>query len=533
MADFFSNQENPEPAYPSVNLIKTVRGRGALPFPTLNGIVQAPFFTREGELVSEPGYHPGARMYLNRDANLANLQSVPRRPTEADVAKAKEIIHFPIWQFPFVNPADYAAAVALGLIAFVREMIPGPVPIVGVNSPIPRTGKGRMIKTACAPGLGRMLSVTPELPTKDDEARKVLTSIAIKGGAYVWFDNVNHIVRGGALAAFLTADSWQDRILGGNKLTDIALRVQPIICGNVLTYSREIRRRTLPLELDARTEHPERKKFKEPPDPETYSVEHRSELVWGYLVLCQNWLASGCPAGSCSTPWGGFESYAGVMGGILHAAGISGFLENLDTGDEDDAEAERWRPFIADWWYRHSDSAALPLILLPLAADFLPPKPDESERARSTRLGMLLARKLGVVYDIQNESGHRLTLQLVRKSYDRGGGRTSLGWALSDITAPPEIKQAELENNSQSINSELSRRETEFTNQSAPPPPEKTTATLCVHGHDRCEECETDRLADADDDEDEPSAPAPTPASETGRPQSKTETAAPDLEDLE
>lgn len=85
-------------------------------------------------------------------------------------------------------------------------------------------------------------------------------------------------------------------------------------------------------------------------------------------------------------------------------------------------------------------------MVLPLVGDLLISKPDESERARSTRLGLLLPRKLGVVYDVEAENGSgRRTLQLIRKPYDRGEGRKSLGWALSDITAPPEFKRADLE----------------------------------------------------------------------------------------
>lgn len=404
VVDFFSSQEQPEPVYPPANLIKVIRGRGDLPFPSLERIVRTPFFLPNGELVTRSGYHPGAKVYVELGRELDTLRTVPRRPDEADLIAAKQIIDFPIRQYPFDGRADHAAAIAVEIPDFVRDLIRGPLPAAAVSAPLPRTGKGKLVKTLCAPGLGRMVAAAPELPRSEDEARKFLTSVLMKGDPFLFLDNISRIVKGGVLAAFLTADAWQDRLLGGNRLTDIPIRLQAIIAGNVLTYSLELRRRTLPIYLDARVPHPDRRKFTEPLNPEGYALEHRSELVWAILTLIQNY--------------------------------------------EDDLETERWRPFFEEWWSRHSDKAVLPATILPLTSELLASKPDESERARATRLGMLLSRKLGVCYDLEidNDWGRRIrTLQLIRKPYDRGEGRKSLGWALSDITAPPEFKRADLE----------------------------------------------------------------------------------------
>ncbi|MBB5277741.1 hypothetical protein HNR26_003830 [Rhizobium rosettiformans] len=58
-----------------------------------------------------------------------------------------------------------------------------------------------------------------------------------------------------------------------------------------------------------------------------WTREYRSELIWSLCVLIRNWVAKGMPDGSKKL--GSFEDWARVTGGILEAAGIGGFLENL------------------------------------------------------------------------------------------------------------------------------------------------------------------------------------------------------------
>jgi hypothetical protein len=63
------------------------------------------------------------------------------------------------------------------------------------------------------------------------------------------------------------------------------------------------------------------------------------------------WQAKGCPAPATGTQeFGSFESWREVVGGILTAAGIAGFLDNLeDARQESDQESANLRGFLSEW----------------------------------------------------------------------------------------------------------------------------------------------------------------------------------------
>ena len=135
-------------------------------------------------------------------------------------------------QFPFEGEADRANALALELLLFARDLIPGLVPIYGVDAPIWRTGKGKLIGTICAPAIGE-LAVMPEIRDRDGaELRKRLTALVMRANPIAVFDNISQVVKGSELAAMLTAARWQDRILGQSRLINLPVRHVWVLAGN-------------------------------------------------------------------------------------------------------------------------------------------------------------------------------------------------------------------------------------------------------------------------------------------------------------
>jgi hypothetical protein len=85
------------------------------------------------------------------------------------------------------------------------------------------------------------------------------------------------------------------------------------------------------------------------PDLRSWIRTKRSELVRALLVLVQNWIAEGRPPGRKTL--GSFEGWSSVIGGVLDAAGIPGFLDNLDELYEGaDVEGRMWNEFVEAWW---------------------------------------------------------------------------------------------------------------------------------------------------------------------------------------
>lgn len=118
---------------------------------------------------------------------------------------------------------------------------------------------------------------------------------------------------------------------------------------NNLLASEEIRRRILVCRLNARMERPgERTDFKHP-NLLAYVREHRPALVWSCLTLVANWIAEGRPPSGIKM--GSYESWVGVIGGILECAGISGLLDNRAEFNERAADDAATLDGIVEEWH--------------------------------------------------------------------------------------------------------------------------------------------------------------------------------------
>jgi hypothetical protein len=102
-------------------------------------ISQTPPFVGPGELVSEPGYHPEALLWLHPgDLQVGNL---PEKPTAEEVAGALGLLDELLWDFPWAGEAARANFLALVLLPYVRPMLNGPTALHLVNAATPCIGK--------------------------------------------------------------------------------------------------------------------------------------------------------------------------------------------------------------------------------------------------------------------------------------------------------------------------------------------------------------------------------------------------------
>jgi hypothetical protein len=75
-------------------------------------------------------------------------------------------------------------------------------------------------------------------------------------------------------------------------------------------------------------------------------------LLWAVLTLIRHWVGMGRPQGD--QPMGSYESWAEVMGGILKAAGIPGFLENRqEVYRQAQSNAEVIKVLVERWWQEY------------------------------------------------------------------------------------------------------------------------------------------------------------------------------------
>jgi Bifunctional DNA primase/polymerase, N-terminal len=381
--------------------VKDIQARSDWPgIPPLRGIVESPTFTKDGAISVTPGYQTVSRVWFH--AGSVVVPVVPEVPSDADVARAKELLlNELLADFPFVDEPARVHAVAMLLLPVVRELIDGPTPLHAVDAPTAGSGKGLLTNSVARIHTGRGMQMTTP-PRTEEEWRKFLTSILMTGSPLITLDNISAKLDSGALASALTETEHQDRILGVTQMSPaLPNRATWIATGNNLTASNEITRRMVWIRLMPNQEHPARRPAS---DFRHHPLEHwvdrnRGDLLWACLTLGQGWVARGRPPFSGTRTMGTFEAWVRVIGGILDVAGLGEhFLANRDQLFEAmDLEMQPWRDFVSAWAEQYSTRSVTVAQLFELVrqhsllAEELPDD-GKSERSRQTRLGSLLRR---------------------------------------------------------------------------------------------------------------------------------------------
>lgn len=321
--------------------------------PLITRITRCPVVGANGSIIDTPGYHPTARIYYDPRPGPV-VPPIPAQPTAEDIAAARRLVLDDLLgEFPFVEKADRAHAVALFLLPFVREAIPGPTPLHVIEAPTPGSGKSLLASVLTRPALG--VEATPITEGKDDaDWQKKLTSVLARTPAAVLIDNVNRPLYGSALAAALTATVYSERLLGTNSMTAFPIHCAWMATANNPTMSGEIARRAIRIRIDPQVDQPwQRDGFKHP-NLIAWTREHEGALVAAALTLIRAGLTTDAPP---LKPLGSFEHWTVTMGRILHAAGIPDFLGNLDElYDRADTEGAAWRALVNAWWETHRDA---------------------------------------------------------------------------------------------------------------------------------------------------------------------------------
>jgi hypothetical protein len=312
----------------------------------LREVVRVPTFGKDWRLIQSPGYDPEEQIYYQPDDQP--IPPVPAQPEEADVAEARRLIcEELLGDFPFVSRAHLAAAVAPMITPFLRDRIDGATPLHLVDSPQPGSGKTLLAEVIAIPSLGREPEANTEIANADD-LRKWVTAMTLAGEPVALIDNINARLQGAALAAALTKIGWCDRIVGTSRLAKGAMRCLWLATGNNVTMTAELARRVVRCRIDAGVPQPQLRRGFRHTNVRAWAKCNRPLLIWAILTLVQNWISRGKPEGQIVL--GSYESYCLIIGGILQAAGIAGFLANIQADQRhSDDESVEWDAFVGLW----------------------------------------------------------------------------------------------------------------------------------------------------------------------------------------
>ena len=362
-ADFESDGH---PVSPPIDVVRDVLALGKWSFPRLERVVEAPVLRPNGSILSAVGYDLTSAIFYAPGPHLI-LPPIPRCPTWAEVIDARLLLRRELLgDFPFVDAASRANALALLLTPILRPMIAGPTPLALIDKPIGGTGASLLAEVVAIIATGREAAMMSQV---EDEAewRKQITATLRDGPMLVVIDDVESAppptawarsnrpwgFRSKSLARALTSTTWKDRILGKSTEIELPQRAVWIATGNNISIGRDFARRSYRIRLDACMEHPEERpasSFRHPLP--TWALEQRGRLLVAILTLVRGWTTAGRPEPTIPVPTiGGFTNWAETLGAILAYAGVKGFLQNMEgVHEEIDEETKAWAAFVVAWF---------------------------------------------------------------------------------------------------------------------------------------------------------------------------------------
>jgi len=335
------------PMDPPLEMVEDILSLHTLPFPPLAAITETPIIKSDGSIRGEPGYDPETKLYYYSSNNL-KLPEIIDEPTSDDVKDCSCLLMEMICDFPFEDNASKANAIGAIMTPVLRPLIHGMIPMALFNKPRAGTGASLLASLVYLVATGRSSAITTA-PEDDEEWKKIITSLLLQGRNIITIDNIENKLFSPSLAAVLTNEVWEGRILGLSKTVPLSAKVVWLGTGNNIRLGGDLPRRCYWIRLDAKEARPwQREKFSHP-DLAAWVEENRGNLLAAILTIARAWIQAGKPRYKLPII-GGYQGWINVVGNVLKFADIPNFLDNLDEmydfGDED---AQEWENFVKVW----------------------------------------------------------------------------------------------------------------------------------------------------------------------------------------
>lgn len=348
-------EEGPKHIPPPHDVVTDVLALPGWEFPGLVGITEVPVLRPDGSLVTEPGYD-AAMGLIYKPARELVIPCVPMTPADADVDRALALIWETNGEFPYIDGASKANALALLLTPVLRPAIDGQVPLALIDAPKAGTGKGLLADVISYVATGRATAVMTA-PRDEEEWRKRLTSTLEEGATVISIDNVVDRLASPSLAAVLTAQVWRDRRLGHSENITLPQRATWVATGNNIRLGGDIPRRCYWIRLDAKMAKPWQRSAFTHPELLDWVRQQRGKLLAALLTVARSWFVAGRPAAATTPALGSFQTWASLLSGVLAHVGVDGFLGNMEALYEAaDEETPQWFHFFAAWHQKYKDT---------------------------------------------------------------------------------------------------------------------------------------------------------------------------------
>lgn len=328
-----------------VDIARLLLARRRWSFRELDSVVEWPFLRPDGSLCDRPGFDDETGvLYLPS----GKFEAVPEKPTREDAVAALVRLAKPFSEFPFANEWDEATVMAAILTIAGRSAIEGPCPAFAVTSSTPGAGKGLLVNLVCSIVMGHEPAVTPWI-TDEKEWSNLIFSTGKAGDSVVNLDDVDGVLKSGALSAALTARQFKQRIFHSQKTAHVPLRTVWFITGNNFGIRGDLFRRILRIEIDPKVESPEDRLFEHDQILEEV-VEQRGQLLPAALTILRAYIREGRPRPKNLPKKGSFGSWDSlVRGAVIWAMGIDPCRGMDKLRDEMTPDLRLMRTLLSCW----------------------------------------------------------------------------------------------------------------------------------------------------------------------------------------
>lgn len=332
--------------------------------PSLTAVVTAPTLRDDGSLLDESGYDAASGLLLLRDEPDATVP-IPNSPTHEQAVQALAELWRPFRLFPFVGPAERGTLIAALLTACVRTSLPT-APGFGFDAPEAGTGKTLLARCVGALATGQPPAILAPVANREEgETRKRLFALLREGARVITWDNITEPLGNDALNAFLTASTFNDRVLGISGTATLPNRALVLFTGNNLRFLGDICRRIPKVRLDAKQERPHARAF--PFCPLHWTLANRQQMVACALTILRARIVAGRPR-PASGGVASFEEWDELVRQAvvwiaevarhfpsIEAPLLDDPMKTVDKSLDVDVEAAQLKALLFAWNERHGD----------------------------------------------------------------------------------------------------------------------------------------------------------------------------------
>jgi putative DNA primase/helicase len=282
-------------------------GDGMDSIPRLTGIAEAPTLRPDGTVLDRPGYDEATGLLF--DPGHASFSPVPTSPTKAEAATALDKLLALYEHFPFTDEPARAVAVAAVLTTLARKAMRA-APLHAFTAPKMASGKTLLATIPAYIATGRAAPAMAQAHN-DDEERKRLLAVLLDGSPIILIDNAERPLRGDALCAILTEQTFSDRLLGASRQATVPTDATFLATGNNLVLHGDLATRAVICALDPGCERPEERRFAL--DLHRHVPEHRAYLATAALTITRAYLTAGAPRPTGLVNFARFEDWSRLV----------------------------------------------------------------------------------------------------------------------------------------------------------------------------------------------------------------------------